>query len=602
VRLRLQAVAIGVLAFLLGTAVAPARAGAAGYAPTVAATPGLSSLWRLGETGGAAIAADAAGAFPGTYTAATTGAAGAITDDPDTAVRLAGTGGVTAGDGPALAGPMTVEAWVDPDAAATAYLVSDGTTTTTGYALWLSGGVPVFTVRTTGGTAQVQAPSALSTRAWHHLAATVDATAVTLYVDGDAVATRSAPGTPRASAATLALGRYSGGGRTLRGGLDEVALYTVALDAGSVAAHAALGADRRAPATTLGPGPAAMTNARAATFTFGSAAAGATFECRLDAAAWGACTSPASLAGLADGSHTFAVRARSRYGVVDGAPPARTWTVDTVAPDTRAIAILPSAVQPTASVAFSSADTGARFECRLDGGAFGPCATPLRVAGGHVLAVRAVDAAGNADATPATVTIPAVAAAPPATVALTGPSAAFPLWTEGTGRAECTLDGGPWTPCGASLQTGALTPGAHALAVRAGLPDGSVQVATTTWMVGPPAPRLVGVQFPVLVTLPSARKLTRAFPASRLPPVRFSLNVAATVRVRLERTTGPRKVRRAETWTVAGTAGANVTRVPLAVYRRLAPARYRLTADAAAVTGRATARPLRFEVVRRGRH
>jgi hypothetical protein len=127
-------------------------------------------------------------------------------------------------------------------------------------------------------------------------------------------------------------------------------------------------------------------------------------------------------------------------------------------------------------------------------------------------------------------------------------------------------------------------------------------MATTTWTVGLPAPRLVGVQFPVLVALPSARKLARRFPASRLPPVRFSLNVAATVRLRLARTTGPRSARRAQTWTVAGTAGANVARVPLAVYRRLAPARYTLTAEAGTATGRTASRPLRFQVVRRARH
>ena len=51
---------------------------------------------------------------------------------------------------------MTVEAWIDPDAARTAYLVSDGTSSTAGYHLWLSGGAPVFTVRTTGGPVRFQ--------------------------------------------------------------------------------------------------------------------------------------------------------------------------------------------------------------------------------------------------------------------------------------------------------------------------------------------------------------------------------------------------------------------------------------------------------------
>jgi hypothetical protein len=48
--------------------------------------------------------------------------------------------------------------------------------------------------------------------------------------------------------------------------------------------------------------------------------------------------------------------------------------------------------------------------------------------------------------------------------------------------------------------------------------------------------------------------------------VRFSRNVAATVGLALERTTGPRAGRPLATWTIAATAGANVARVPLAIF------------------------------------
>jgi hypothetical protein len=48
-----------------------------------------------------------------------------------------------------------------------------------------------------------------------------------------------------------------------------------------------------------------------------------------------------------------------------------------------------------------------RFECRLDGAAFVPCADPVSfsglAAGGHTLQVRAIDGAGNVDGTPASV-------------------------------------------------------------------------------------------------------------------------------------------------------------------------------------------------------
>jgi hypothetical protein len=391
------------------------------------------------------------------------------------------------------------------------------------------------------------------------------------------------------------LGRYSGSGRNFIGGLDEVALYGAALDPATVAAHYALGADTRAPATVLSTATPVVTNARDASFAFSVAKPGGTFECKVDAVAWAACTSPVTYTSLPDGTHSFSVRARDRYGILDAAPPVHSWTVDTVPADTRAIAILPAAVQPTATVTFSSGDPGAGFQCRLDGGAWAPCAGPLRVGGGHQLAVRSVDAAGNPDPTPSTVAIPG---APPVTgAALTGPTAAFGFWTDGTGRPECNLDGGQWAPCGATLTTGPLPPGAHALAVRAGLPGGALQTVTTSWTLELPAPRLVGVQFPVLVYLPPARKIRKSFPSSRLPAVRFSLNVGATVKVSLDRTTGARAGRHLATWTIAAKAGANVDRVPLAIYRRLRNARYRLTADAAGPAGTSPTRTVRFQVV-----
>jgi hypothetical protein len=56
--------------------------------------------------------------------------------------------------------------------------------------------------------------------------------------------------------------------------------------------------------------------------------------------------------------------------------------------------------------AFASPAAGATFQCSLDDGVFAACASPFTApplaAGDHTFAVRALDAAGNADATPAT--------------------------------------------------------------------------------------------------------------------------------------------------------------------------------------------------------
>ena len=77
-----------------------------------------------------------------------------------------------------------------------------------------------------------------------------------------------------------------------------------------------------APETQLLSGPADTVAQTAARFTFGSDVADATFECSLDDALITACTSPYDAAALAQGAHTFRVRAR-RAGVVDATPAER---------------------------------------------------------------------------------------------------------------------------------------------------------------------------------------------------------------------------------------------------------------------------------------
>ena len=169
----------------------------------------------------------------------------------------------------------------------------------------------------------------------------------------------------------------------------------------------ALTVDATPPETTItSAGPADPTNATDASFDFDSSEAGSTFECKLDLGSYGACSSPALYSSLADGVHTFRVRAIDAVGNVDATPASYSWTVDTVAPDTF-VDSGPS--DPTnvnsADLAFSSPDATAAFECRLDGAAFGPCSSPVSYSGladgPHAFEVRATDAAGNVDLSPA---------------------------------------------------------------------------------------------------------------------------------------------------------------------------------------------------------
>ena len=73
------------------------------------------------------------------------------------------------------------------------------------------------------------------------------------------------------------------------------------------------------------PGP--VTNDSTPTFAFTSSAPGSTFECRVDAGSFGSCSSPFTTPFLADGQHTFYVRATDMAGNTDPTPDSRTFTV-----------------------------------------------------------------------------------------------------------------------------------------------------------------------------------------------------------------------------------------------------------------------------------
>ena len=117
---------------------------------------------------------------------------------------------------------------------------------------------------------------------------------------------------------------------------------------------------------------------------------------------------------LPEGTWTYEIRAVSHGGNVDPTPAAYTFTYDATAPETAITAGPTGRVAPAgATFAYASVPVGdaTDFECRLrsagdDGPAFASCdATGLSVPGltdgEYVFEVRAIDAAGNVDATPA---------------------------------------------------------------------------------------------------------------------------------------------------------------------------------------------------------
>jgi polysaccharide lyase-like protein len=162
------------------------------------------------------------------------------------------------------------------------------------------------------------------------------------------------------------------------------------------------------PETTITSGPSGAVLPSQVTFGFSSSEAGSTFECRFDGwARWHPCTSPASFPNLDGGARTFSVRAVDAAGNADPTPAQREFIVATPWPNTT-ITSGPSGAVTSSQVTFgfSSSEGGSTFECRFDGWwSWQPCTSPASFpnldGGARTFYVRAVDAAGNVDPTPA---------------------------------------------------------------------------------------------------------------------------------------------------------------------------------------------------------
>src|SRR6266511_2194548 len=166
--------------------------------------------------------------------------------------------------------------------------------------------------------------------------------------------------------------------------------------------------DSTAPETTIASGPAngSTTNDRTPAFGFTSSEAGSSFECKVDGGSFAACSSPNTTAALADGAHTFKVRATDHAGNTDPTPASRSFTVDTHAPNTKLTGGPPPVTtKHTATFKFKSTERGSSFKCKLDRQRFKRCRSPKTYKhlkrGKHAFKVEAIDRAGNVDRTPA---------------------------------------------------------------------------------------------------------------------------------------------------------------------------------------------------------
>jgi parallel beta-helix repeat protein/predicted outer membrane repeat protein len=251
-------------------------------------------------------------------------------------------------------------------------------------------------------------------------------------------------------------------------------------------------ADTLEPDTVITDGPAGLnSNTDADVYFTGSdnltPADQLEFQCRLDSALeadWESCSSPETLQGLSYAEHTFEVRAIDAAGNVDSTPASITWTViDQLPPDTE-ILTGPADVteSSTATFTFAADEPGATFECSLDGADYATCVSGAAFSGlavgQHTFAVRALDALGNADLTPATFQWIVVAATPPVASIAAGPGATIDDVTPATfafavdqplvtiDEFECSLDGGAFEPCDNPYEL-ELPVGSYSIAVRA---------------------------------------------------------------------------------------------------------------------------------------
>ncbi len=255
--------------------------------------------------------------------------------------------------------------------------------------------------------------------------------------------------------------------------------------------------DTAPPDTTIPTTEPDPTNDPTGDFAFGSNESGVTYECRVDGAAFAACTQTFSTAALADGSHTIDVRAVDGAGNVDPTPASYTWTVDTAPPDTTIPTTEPNPTNDTTGdFAFGSNESPVTYECRVDGAAFAACTQTFSTAplsgGSHTIDVRAIDAAGNVDPTPASYTWVVATAAPDTTIITSepdptnDPTGDFAFGSDQSPVTyQCSINGGTFTDCPQTYSTPALPDGSYTIAVRARNSVGVLDPtpATYTWTV-----------------------------------------------------------------------------------------------------------------------
>ena len=178
--------------------------------------------------------------------------------------------------------------------------------------------------------------------------------------------------------------------------------------AGLIDAYGAVGALALPPTITITQAPQPLSRNRLPTIQF-AANRPVVFTCAIDGGAAQPCSSPYTVpAALGDGRHGIAVSGVDLGGRI-GTSPVASFTIDTRAPRTTIVRHPPKLVRTgrrkvREAFRFRSNEAGATFVCKVDRGLLHFCRSRISrrfEAGPHTVAVRARDAAGNIDRSPA---------------------------------------------------------------------------------------------------------------------------------------------------------------------------------------------------------
>ncbi len=155
------------------------------------------------------------------------------------------------------------------------------------------------------------------------LAGTDGANAITGLGGADAIVARGGND-------ALAIRDGAGDDARCGAGSDVVTADAPGVDA--IAADCESAALDARPDTQIVSGPPGLTRDATPTFGLRTTKAGSTFQCSLDGGPYATCSSPRTLARVADGAHAFRARSRDALGALDLTPAVRVFTTDATRP------------------------------------------------------------------------------------------------------------------------------------------------------------------------------------------------------------------------------------------------------------------------------